>query len=357
MKQHLNLNQLAAELTRQQEVKRDYIASTAAMRVDFTSDASKRLGIGGKVDEEFALTEHAHRQLAGRLSIPWKFYQRMADDHPDLLERDINELFAREPENRMVRTLDGQVRAFLSSRYRRLDNFELAEHVLPVLGEQELDVARSSFAITDTRLYMKVVFPRIEGEVRKGDVVQSGVLISNSEIGAGVLRITPLVFRLVCLNGMIAGESVDQFKRTHLGKELEVEGVAGQLYRTATIEAADKALWMEVEDLTRATASPEVFGGLVERMRGAADATIEGNPVEAVEVLASRFNLTEEEQGGILGHLVRGGDMSQWGLLNAVTRHAQDDGLSYERSTELEEIGGKVLDLPRSAWTSIAKAA
>lgn len=357
MKQHLTLNQIAAELTRQAEQKRDYVASTAAMRVDFTSSESKTIGIGGNVGEEFEVTEHAQRQLASRLSIPWKFYDRMLEDHPDLLERDINELFRREPENRMVRTLDGQARAFLSSRYRRLDNFDLVEHVLPVLGEQRIDADRSSFAITDTRLYMKVVFPRIEGEVRKGDVVQSGVLISNSEIGAGVLRITPLVFRLVCLNGMVAPESIEQFKRTHLGKQLEVDGLAGQLYRTATLEAADKAVWMEVEDLTRATADPEVFGGLVERMRNAADATIDGNPVDAVEVLANRFNLTEDERGGILGHLVRGGDMSQWGLLNAVTRHAQDDGLSYERSTELEEIGGKVLDLPRSAWTSTAQAA
>ncbi|MBL0089244.1 MAG: hypothetical protein IPP44_22195 [Ideonella sp.] len=33
----------------------------------------------------------------------------------------------------MVRTLDGQARAFLSDRYRRLDNYDLCEHVLPML--------------------------------------------------------------------------------------------------------------------------------------------------------------------------------------------------------------------------------
>lgn len=356
MKQHLTLNELAAELTRQEQTKRDFIATTSAMKVDFTDDATKTLEVGGAVDDQFELTDHAHRQLAGRLGIPWKFYGRMLDDHPDCLERDVNALFEREPENRMVRTLDGRARAFLSSRYRRLDNYQLAEHVLPVLNEQEIDVARSSFAITESRMFMKLVFPRVEGEVRKGDVVQSGVIISNSEVGAGVLRITPLVFRLVCLNGLVAPQSVDQFKRTHLGKELEVDGLAGPLYRTATLEAADKALWMEVEDLTRATASPELFAGLLSRMQEAADASIDGSPVEAVRVLSDRLGITELEQEGILSHLVRGGDMTQWGLLNAVTRHAQDVE-SYERSTELEEIGGKVLDLPRSAWTSIAMAA
>ena len=57
MKQQLNLTQLAAELTRQEGAKRDYIASTAAMRVDFTNHATRRVNVGGDVDEEF----RAHR--------------------------------------------------------------------------------------------------------------------------------------------------------------------------------------------------------------------------------------------------------------------------------------------------------
>ena len=133
--------------------------------------------------------------------------------------------------------------------------------------------------------------------------------------------------------------------------------MAGQLYRTATLEAADKALWMEVEDLTRATASSEIFSGLLDRMRDSASVSIDGSPVEAVRALSGRLGVTEVEQEGILNHLLRGGDMTQWGLLNAVTAYAQDEGVSYERSTELEELGGKVLDLPRSAWTSTAMAA
>ena len=35
----------------------------------------------------------------------------------------------------MVRTLDGNARAFLSDRYRRLDNYDLLAHVLPMLRE------------------------------------------------------------------------------------------------------------------------------------------------------------------------------------------------------------------------------
>ena len=49
----------------------------------------------------------------------------------------------------MIRTLDGQVRAVLSDRYRRLGNFDLAENVLPIL--QRLDGARFESVELTTR--------------------------------------------------------------------------------------------------------------------------------------------------------------------------------------------------------------
>jgi len=39
------------------------------------------------------------------------------------------------PDRRMVRIMDGNVRAFLSDRYRRLDHLELCTAVLPVINE------------------------------------------------------------------------------------------------------------------------------------------------------------------------------------------------------------------------------
>ena len=35
----------------------------------------------------------------------------------------------------MVRTLGGTARAFLSERYRRIDNYEIAEAVLPIISD------------------------------------------------------------------------------------------------------------------------------------------------------------------------------------------------------------------------------
>ena len=52
-----------------------------------------------------------------------------------------------------------------------------------------------SCEVTENRLYLKVVNHRLEMEVRKGDIVQAGVMISNSEVGLGAVSIQPLVLR------------------------------------------------------------------------------------------------------------------------------------------------------------------
>ena len=80
---------------------------------------------------------------------------------------------------------------------------------------------------------------------------------------------------------------------------------------------------------------------------------LEGNPAKAVEVLSNDFSLRENEHSGVLTHLIQGGDLSQYGLLNAVTRTSQDL-TDYDRATHLETLGSKVLELSPSKWKELA---
>ncbi|BDM83216.1 hypothetical protein [Acaryochloris marina] len=82
---------------------------------------------------------------------------------------------------------------------------------------------------------------------------------------------------------------------------------------------------------------------------------IEGNPVTAVEVLGDKLNVNQEERSGILTHLIQGGDLTAYGMMNAVTRTSQDVE-SYDRATELEAMGSQVLSLPKATWREIAVA-
>jgi len=90
-------------------------------------------------------------------------------------------------------------------------------------------------------------------------------------------------------------------------------------------------------------------------MTDSTERKIEGNPVKAVEMLTKKFALNDGENGSILRHLISGGDLSQYGLLNAVTAASQDVQ-DYDRATELERLGGQVLELPQNDWKSIATA-
>lgn len=73
---------------------------------------------------EFPLTHHAQGQIAAWAEIPRKYYEKMREDAPDLLQQNVNHWFSLFDGNRMIRTLDGTARAFLSDRYHRMDNEE-----------------------------------------------------------------------------------------------------------------------------------------------------------------------------------------------------------------------------------------
>ena len=352
MKQHMTLIELAKEIERQENGKQDYIIDTRRVRARYSDDRAASLEVD-EIGESFAIAETAHNQMAQRLGIPTRYYDRLRNDHPDLLEHHVNELFHREPERRMLRTLDGRARAILSDRFRRLDHVQLIQTVLPIVADAQIDTRASSFSLDSERLTMKLVLPRTEAEVKKGDVVQSALMVTNSEVGLGKLQISPMVYRLVCTNGMIAPESVAQVSRTHRGARHDI---LGEMMSHKTLDAQDRAFWLEVADVTQATMDPAQFAALVDRMRRSADRTLERDPIEAIERLGSQFKLTESERGGVLGHLVRGGDLSAYGVLNAITRFAQDVE-SYQRSTELDHIGGQILDMPTSTWRRIAYAA
>lgn len=83
---------------------------------------------------------------------------------------------------------------------------------------------------------------------------------------------------------------------------------------------------------------------------------LKGDPVKAVEVLATRFLLNEQERAGVLRSLIAEADLSGYGLVNAVTGYAQEVE-DYDRSTELEAIAGRMIEQSRSEWDAVAEAA
>ena len=365
MKQHLSLSELAAELERQQAVKVDYVADTR--RIHFTTGHEDGVSrstldlIGDGASEEtsdLVVLPFAHRQISDHTGIPWKFYERLRADGGlrGLLDENVNRLFHHEPKRRMIRTLDGKARAFLSDGYRRLDNYDLAEVVIPALGEIP-DIRFESCSLTDSRLYIKALTPRISGEVKVGEEVCAGVFISNSEVGSGSLRVEPFVYTLACTNGMVVAKGLGSaaLRRIHVGRRVTTEEDGFRVFRDETLAADDRAFFMAAADVVRAAVDEVQFRDLLASMRAAAESEPVVDAPAAVERLAKVERLSEGERAGVLTHLAAGGDLSKWGVLSAVTRQAEDVE-SYDRATELEELGGKILAYTDREWRTIAAA-
>lgn len=345
MKSGKSLAELADEIGRQSATKRDFLADTREQTLLNASDLHLP-GLG-----KFEVSPLAHGQIADHLGIPRRYYERLRERHPRLLDINVNDLFRAEPALRMVRTLDGRARAFLSDRYRRLDHWELAEEVIfPVFGEFP-EVQFVSTEITETRLYIKAVAPRIAAEVTKGDVVQAGVVISNSEVGLGALMVKPLIYRLVCTNGMIADGGT---RRYHVGRQIEPDEAVYGLLREETLAADDRAFWLKVRDVVRGVVTQARFDALVDRLRESTKTETMASPSAGVRELAKRFSLDDGQQASVLHHLTLGGDLSQWGAINAVTRTSQDVA-DYDEATRLETTGGAILAMAASEWRSVAR--
>lgn len=351
MKSGLSLMEMATVLETQAKSKKDYVADTRRLKVEETSSGALVLqGINGG---DLPIRSSAHAQFASALGIPKAYYDRMAKDAPDLLARNVNVWLERQPSKKLVRTLDGSVRALLSDSYRPLDNLDLAEAVMPQLIGLEAKVMSSE--VTESRFYLKAVTEKVSGDVRVGDTLQAGLVVSNSEIGHGSLRLEALDYRLVCLNGMIREASVRQ---AHLGRGARGADAiedAREFFKSETRLADDRAFFLKVRDAVGAMFDAERFAARLVEYRQADEKEVTGEPEAVVELVSKRFGFTEGERSSVLKHFIKSDMPSAWGLANAVTRAAQDIE-SYDRSYEMEKLGGDIIELPASAWREIATA-
>lgn len=348
MMKGLTLQQLAAKIEGNRALKRDYVVPTEQATMLVQEDRTVVMEVGDH--GQFPLLPLAHDQIGMRTQIPSKYYDRMLKEAPDLLATNVNAWHRIAPARRMGRTLGGDLRAWLSDKYQRIENEEIARAALPALYELP-GVQIPSCEVTDRRLYIHFVVPTVEGEVKKGDVVQAGGIITNSEVGLGAASVSGLIWRLTCLNGMKTGY---QFRRNHVGRQVEDDGEMD--WADDTKRSDDQTILLKIRDMVRAVVDETKFKQNLLKMQGLAEVKVTGDPTRAVEVLAAKVQVTEEEKGGIFRALIEGGDLSAWGILNAVTAQGHAAS-SYDRAVELEAAGGQLLELASSEWKSILEAA
>lgn len=370
MKTGKSILELAQEITRQQTAKRDFLVPKGKMEMQIAKTMDKasgadrdepRLVLHNGHPQEFPLTQYAHGQVSSKLAIPKQYYDRMMAEAPHLLAMNVNEWLGRSDDKRMVRTLDGNVRALLSDKYRPLENADLAEAVLPVLNDLKVEII--SCEITATRLYIKAVDKRIEKDIPTGrkmgdgshvffDTLSPAITIGNSEVGAGTLFVNRGILTKACTNLATIEKAVRKY---HVGARADIGEDVYELLSDRTKQVSDAAIFMQVRDVVKAAFEEAQFVAMAERVTGMVSDRLHGDLDKVVEVAAKTLGMHDSERGSVLKHLAEGGDLTRYGLFNAVTRTAEDLG-DYDRATEFEKMGGQIIELPRSDWQRIANA-
>lgn len=274
------------------------------------------LALAGGSDRRLELTDHALGQILARLGIPSQFFDRC----PANLRWAIGNHFLQNTQGdkqTLLRLVQGnRVRAALSESYTAFDDNDVVPMVADVLDGEECHI-QADFAAEFT--HMRIVFPRTATEVRVGDVVQTGLHISNSEVGARAVRIDALVHRLVCTNGLVSTDFASRASIRHVGNPSRLKDYVRQAISDAREGSAE----------------------LLRQFKASVDHTL-AEPERLIERHGREHDLTQAQLKAILEAFAAGGDQTLFGAVNAVTATAQREP-TFERRYEVERVGAALL--------------
>lgn len=316
--------------------KEDFLVSARSVGMNEDGD---RIGFDGTYgSHHLDVRPYAHRQLASRCGIPWKYYDEMKDN-PELCRLraiNVNTQLGLDDGRMFVRTIGADARAFLSDSFRPMDDMGMLKAISPSLMDPDLEV--KGVTRSDTRMYINVLSKKFTGEVRVGDPVQFGLIFRNSEVGNGAWAIEEYLYRLICSNGAVGRNLL---RKTHIGSKLTNEGSI--VWNADTIEAEQKVIELTTRDVVHTFLNDRRgFEDRMVQLKVAADSPIEDIP-KTVENVTKRFSLNRKDADGLINLMGKERDFTQYGLANAVTAKAQEK--ETEVQYEYEKIGHQILDM------------
>jgi len=340
MNSTLSYADLTNQVVYEDEVKEDYLIPARDMLMHDDSKIHFQ-------ESEFQMNNVAHTQLATRLQIPTQFYQRIASYH-DLRSDIVNRLLSEDDRTFFFRTHEDVARAVLSDRYKAIDNVEVLIAAAPVLKDMSIEFLSAS--ISDTRMYLQVSFPGMEGEVEVGDTVRYGLTITNSEVGMGMVRVSPTLWRLVCSNGMVRQTAI---KHRHIGRQMDMGEDYG-IYRDETRLADQKAFRLKLQDTIQMSVNEAFFEDLLGRAKSANGQTIE-KVAATVKNVTRHFQMDESREEDLMDALAIEARPPRWKISNAVTGLCHKT-TSLDTRFEYEKIGMQIIDMGDREWKKILAA-
>ncbi|MFO0675331.1 MAG: DUF932 domain-containing protein [Polyangiaceae bacterium] len=268
------------------------------------------------------LRSSAFANLMARVGAPADFLKRLP---APLQLATINHLLmeSRENPSATLRIRGNEVAAVVSGRYAPLDPVELVETVRVALNRfdilRDVRVRGLASGLVDN---LRLVLPAERIAVKPGDVSAVGIDITASSFARSAIHVSPVVWRLVCSNGLKSAERKGGLSFRHVGESQRLRDGVAEAVPSAVAHAR----------------------GLLDQWRRAVDVMIEDVARQVDELRV----LTVQERRSFEAKLVEEGEgaelpkrLSVYGVVNALTASAKAVGPA--RRLELEAVAGDVL--------------
>jgi hypothetical protein len=310
----------------------DYIVKANALQFSGNGGLSVALN-----NAEFGLHRFALGQIAESASLPVKFLDSLTASEwgRALIAHNFNEVFKhRDAKRHLVRTLNNEVRGFLSDSYRRLDSRPIIEAF--VTGVQRLGALPYKGIVTDTKVAIQAILPDVF-DVIPGEVIAFVLSLENSDFGNGALSLRVGALRIWCDNLAVFEENMRQI---HLGRRLDENIVFSQ--RTYLLDT--KTTVSALEDIIGVQLNREGLKRRMELLAVTAQKAVD--PQAAMKMLKDSLGVGQAQQvidaykSADIEMLPAGNDA--WRLSNAISWIAgkETDG---EKKLDLMKLAGKVL--------------
>lgn len=332
------------------DVPQDRVVRAGAFRFRADNDRGRLMFSGplGHLGNDTWQSIHgnAMAQIADRVGVPMAYVRHLEETAAaqggawarDLLASTFGEHFLHQPAatRMLVRSINGEARAVLSDKFRRIDCRPGLDALAQVATSARAIVADAT--VTATRVSVKFVRPEVL-EPTPGEFVVFGLDWSNSDFGRGAQTLRAFVMRLFCWNGATLESEIRQI---HLGGRLSDD--VSYSDRTYALDA--KATVSAIRDTAQALLGDES----VKRITGVVAAAVNEkiDPKVKMADLRKRIGKGLADQVGEafnrpdVEDLPPGNNAWRWSnALSWVAGHAEDP----ETRIDMERLAGEALKI------------
>lgn len=321
----------------ERDIPTDRIVRGRALKFVPVADGIE-VGIG---DTQERVHQHALDQLADRAAFPRTYaHELLANTNEwarDLLAHNLRTLYQQGSDGRyLTRSVGGEMRGFLSDKYRRLDSRPLLESF--VKSFTEMGAVPSNGYALETKVGVRCLLPMVFEPVEH-EVMAFGLHWGNSDFGDGTHLLRLVMFRLWCTNEAIMQDSLRQI---HLGKRLSEDFT----YSDKTYQLDTSASASAVKDMVEHLLSPAHINESVALVKRASEHEVKPGAISAwlkKHLTKSEAKVAEDSFNSADVINLPPGNTS-WRLSNTISLLARDTK-NENRKLDLQRLAGKAVEV------------